>query len=200
MSDRKKDVYVIGHKNPDTDSICSAIAYAYLKNETAEDNYLSARAGQLNEETQFVLKRFKVDPPQLLNNVLTQVKDIDYRQAVGVSRTISLRKAWNLMQDQHLITLPVTTGEQLEGLITVGDIATAYMDVSDSGILAKANTTYENIIETLSATLCVGDKEKTFRNGKVLIAAANPDLMEAYIKPGDLVILGNRYESQLCAI
>lgn len=200
MNERKRDVYVIGHKNPDTDSICSAIAYAYLKNETAADNYISARAGQLNEETQFVLKRFKVEPPQLLNNVLTQVKDVDYRKAEGVSRTLSLRKAWNLMQDQHLITLPVTKGEQLEGLITVGDIATAYMDVSDSGILAKANTTYENIIETLSATLCVGDKAKTFKNGKVLIAAANPDLMEDYIKPGDLVILGNRYESQLCAI
>lgn len=200
MCEKKREVYVIGHKNPDTDSICSAIAYAHLKNEIGEDHYIAARAGQLNEETQFVLKRFKVDPPQLLNNVQTQVKDIDYRKTPGVTKDISLKKAWNMMQDQHIITLPVTQGEVLEGLITVGDIATAYMDVSDSGILAKANTTYGNIIETLNGTLCVGEATKAIQNGKVLIAAANPDLMEDYIKQHDLVILGNRYESQLCAI
>lgn len=200
MEEHKKDIFIIGHKNPDTDSICSAIAYAYLKNQMSKENYIPSRAGQLNGETQYVLKRFKVDPPLLLDSVETQVKDIEYRRAQGVTADMSLKAAWNMMREVDLITLPIVENEKLKGLITVSDIATAYMDASDNEILSKAGTTYDNIIKTLGATLCIGSGEGKFSKGKVLIAAANPDLMEDYIEPNDLVILGNRYESQLCAI
>ena len=88
----------------------------------------------------------------------------------------------------------------MEGLITVGDITNSYMNVYDSSILSKAKTQYSNIIETLEGALVVGDETEYFHEGKVLVAAANPDMMEYYISPHDLVILGNRYESQLCAI
>lgn len=98
------------------------------------------------------------------------------------------------------MTLPITKDQKIEGLITIGDIATSYMDVLDSKILAQANTQYRNIIDTLEGTILVGSAEDYYNKGKVLIAAANPDLMEDYIEEGDLVILGNRYESQLCAI
>ena len=199
--ERVRKTIVIGHKNPDTDSICSAICYARLKRQATGREYEPGRAGHISEETQFVLNYFGVEAPQLVENVKTQVKDIDIRETKGVDRSISLKKAWNLMQDANVVTLPaVNPWGALEGLITVGDITKSYMNVYDSSILSKAKTQYSNIIETLEGALVVGDDTEYFQEGKVLVAAANPDMMEYYISPHDLVILGNRYESQLCAI
>ncbi|MEY8337618.1 putative manganese-dependent inorganic diphosphatase [Lachnospiraceae bacterium 62-35] len=198
---RQRKTIVIGHKNPDTDSICSAICYANLKRAVTGNVYMPGRAGQINEETKFVLNYFGAKEPVLIKNVKTQVKDIEIRETEGVARNISLKKAWNLMQKAGVVTLPVVTnGGILEGLITVGDIAQSYMNVYDSSILSKAETQYSNIIETLEGLMLIGDEAEYFSQGKVLIAAANPDMMEYYIQPHDLVILGNRYESQLCAI
>lgn len=202
MTTHKRKITVIGHKNPDTDSVCSAIAYAELKNRLGNtDLYVPRRAGAINAETRFVLKHFKVDVPELVEDVGTQVKDIEIREIEGVAGSISLKKAYTLMKEKNVVTLPITNEEgYLEGLITIGDIATSYMDVYDSSILAKAKTSYHNIIETLDAELVVGDESAIFDAGKVLVAAANPDLMEGYIEEHDLVITGNRYETQLCAI
>lgn len=201
MSIKKEKVFVVGHKNPDTDSICSAICYAHLKSELNRDvEYIAVRAGHLNEESQYVMERFGVHPPVYIKDVRTQVRDIEIRETGGVSQDISLKKAWSLMRDHNVVTLPITEGNKLVGLITIGDIATSYMDVYDSKILATAKTRYKNILETLDGHMVTGDEEALFDRGKVLIAAANPDLMENYIEEHDLVILGNRYESQLCAI
>ncbi|RHV89323.1 putative manganese-dependent inorganic diphosphatase [Clostridium sp. OF09-36] len=199
--ERRRRTIVIGHKNPDTDSICSAICYAALKSKITGKEYVPGRAGHVNEETQYVLNYFNVEAPQLIESVKTQVKDIEIRATKGVNRNISLKKAWNLMQDAHVTTLPaVSENGVLEGLITVGDITKSYMNVLDSSILSKAHTQYKNILETLEGAMVVGDENDYFDQGKVLIAAANPDMMEYYISEHDLVILGNRYESQLCAI
>lgn len=201
MTTHKRKITVIGHKNPDTDSICSAIAYAELKNQLNNtDLYVPRRAGAINAETRFVLKHFKADVPELVEDVGTQVKDIEIREIAGVAGSISLKKAYTLMKEKNVVTLPITKDDYLEGLITIGDIATSYMDVYDSSILAKAKTSYHNIVETLDAELLVGDANAIFDAGKVLVAAANPDLMEGYIAEHDLVITGNRYETQLCAI
>ena len=192
---------VIGHRNPDTDSICSAICYANLKQAVTGEEYMPARAGHVNGETQFVLDYFGAEEPQLVEDVRTQVRDIEIRKTKGVADNISLKRAWNIMQENNVVTIPsVREDGTLEGLITVGDITKTYMNIYDSSILSKANTQYSNIIETLEAELIIGSAEAYFDQGKVLIAAANPDLMEFYIEPHDLVILGNRYESQLCAI
>lgn len=197
----KRKTIIIGHRNPDTDSICSAICYANLKRIITGDAYQPARAGHVNEETQFVLKYFDIEAPELVENVKTQVRDIEIRETKGVNKNISLKKAWNLMQENNVVTIPaVTKSGVLEGLITVGDITKSYMNVYDSSILSKANTQYSNIVETLEGAMVVGSEKAFFKEGKVLIAAANPDMMEYYIQPHDLVILGNRYESQLCAI
>ncbi len=192
---------VIGHKNPDTDSICSAICYANLKTKVTGTYHKPARAGKVNGETRYVLDYFGIEAPELVEDVRTQVKDIEIRQMDGVNRNISLKKAWNLMQANNAVTLPIVMENgALEGLITVGDITKSYMNIYDSSILSKANTQYSNILETLEGDLIVGDEHAYFDQGKVLVAAANPDMMEFYIEPHDLVILGNRYESQLCAI
>ena len=194
-------IYVTGHRNPDTDSICSAICYASLKRKLTGKDYEPCRAGNVNPETQFVLDFFQVEAPRLVESVKTQVKDIEIRKTKGVADNISLKRAWNIMQENNVVTIPsVREDGTLEGLITVGDITKTYMNIYDSSILSKANTQYSNIIETLEAELIIGSAEAYFDQGKVLIAAANPDLMEFYIEPHDLVILGNRYESQLCAI
>lgn len=197
---KPKKVYVIGHKNPDTDSICSAIAYANLKNKITGEKYIAKRAGEVNGETAYVLDKFQVSVPSLLDNVHLQVKDMDIRHIEGVSDHMSIKDAWARMKDENIKTLPVTRGEKLEGLITIGDIATSYMEVYDNNILATARTQYRNIVKTLDGTLISGNEHGYFLNGKVVIAASSPDLMENFNEKDDLVILGNRYESQLCAI
>ena len=194
-------VYVIGHKNPDTDSICSAIGCAALKNIICDNDYIPARCGAVSSETQFALDYFGVEAPKLIENISTQVSDIEIRHTKGVSRKLSIKNAWNMMQDNHVVTIPVVNRDKrLEGLITVSDVATSYMNVYDSRILSDAKTSYRNIVETINGEMVVGSLDGEFDQGKVIIATANPDKMEDYIEEHDLVILGDRYESQLCAI
>ena len=201
MENRKvKKTYVIGHKNPDTDYICSAIAYANLKREMTGEEYVAKRAGELNGETAYVLDRFGVEVPGYLGDVHLQVKDMDIRQIEGVRSNASIREAWTRMKQENIRTLPVTRNDRLEGLITIGDIATSYMEVYDSHILSTARTQYRNIVNTLDGTIVTGNEHGYFLKGKVIIAASSPDMMENIIEKDDLVILGNRYESQLCAI
>lgn len=201
MSTQKGRVIVVGHKNPDTDSICSAIAYAALKSSRdPEKEYIARRAGQVNGETQFVLDRFGMAPPEYISDVGTQVCDIDIREVEGVSRGTSLKKAWERMKGASAVTLPVTQGDTLEGLITIKDIVTSYMDVYDSEILSRAKTPYGNVLETLQGKMIVGDPEASIEAGQIIVAAGSPDMMEEYVKPHDIVIVSNRYEAQLCAI
>ena len=198
----ERPVLITGHKNPDTDSICAAISYSRLKNKINNtDRYIPCRAGNPNAETSFVLEHFKVDAPLLLDNVKTQVSDIAYRKTPGVSKNMSLKQAYQMMRDGHVVTLPaVNQNGILEGLITMSDIAKSYMNVYDSAIISTAETPFKNILETLEATLITGDANRNCQDGKVLIAAANPEMMNYYIEPHDIVILGNRAESQLSAL
>ena len=193
-------VYVVGHKNPDTDSICSAIAYANLKQQIGKDKYIAKRAGMLNEETQYILERFGVEAPTLLSNVQLQIQDVDVNRSPGIDSHTSIKEAWALMKEKNVYTVAITKDDKLEGVITTGDIAMSYMDVYDRSILANARTQYQNIIDTLEGELVTGNSHAYFIKGKVVVAASSPDMMETYIEKDDLVILGNRYEAQLCAI
>ena len=194
-------VVVIGHRNPDTDSICSAIAYAELKNKTSDLVCEPRRAGKMNQETEFVLKKFGVRPPRMCTDVNPKIRDVDYREMPGIPGSTSLRKAWEIMRDQQIDTLPVTNADnELEGVITVKDIATANMDVFDTGILAKSRTSFRNILETLDGTMAVGSEDDVCTTGHIRIGTATPEMLESTVEKGDIVILTNRYESQLCAI
>ena len=194
-------VVVIGHRNPDTDSICSAIAYAELKNKTSDLVCEPRRAGKMNQETEFVLKKFGVKPPRMCTDVNPKIRDVDYREMPGIPGSTSLRKAWEIMRDKQIDTLPVTSPDnELEGVITVKDIATANMDVFDTGILAKSQTTYRNILETLGGTMVAGREDDVCTTGHIRIGTATPEMLENTVEKGDIVILTNRYESQLCAI
>lgn len=200
MGKKTGKVYVVGHKNPDTDSICSAIAYAHLKKEITGNEYVARRAGQINEETSYVLHRFGVDAPPLLQNVKLQVKDIDIHKIDGVSPQVSIKDTWAKMKENNIKTIPILKDEELVGVISTGDIAMSYMDVYDNQVLSVAKTQYRNIIKTLDGTLVTGNEHGYFTKGKVTIGASNPDLMAQFIEKDDLVILGNRYESQACAV
>lgn len=201
MSTEPKKVWVVGHKNPDTDSICAAIAYADLKNRTEDKNYIAKRAGTINEETRYVLDYFGVEEPALVTYAGTQIKDISIRKTAGVSSQISLKRAWELMKKLDVVTLPVTNVfGKLEGVIVTKDIATSYMDVFDNHVLSQARTLYKTIAETLDGNVLVGNEHAYFMRGKVVVATSNPEYMADYLEDDDLVILGDREESQLQAI
>ena len=194
-------VVVIGHRNPDTDSICSAIAYAELKNRTSTLVCEPRRAGKMNQETEFVLKKFGVTPPRMCTDVNPKIRDVDYREMPGIPGSTSLRRAWKIMRDQQIDTLSITSADnELEGIITVKDLATANMDVFDTAVLAKSRTSYKNILETLNGTMVVGDDDAVCTTGHIKIGTATPEMLESSVEKGDIVILSNRYESQLCAI
>ena len=202
MKQEQKEVIVIGHKNPDTDSICSALAYANLKNKISDDKFVAKCAGELNSETQFVLDYFGVDGPDYIDDVSTQVKDIEINDIDSVDPLLSLKDAWTLMREKGSYTLPIQTEDNhLAGLITNSDVAHVILDRNEHDLLAEFKTPYTNILKTLEADLITGEIEgKIVEKGRVIISEDNPELMEESIKEGDIVILGNRYECQLCAI
>lgn len=196
-----KSTIVIGHKNPDTDSICSAICYADLKHRLTGEEFIPCRAGELNSETRFVLDKFKVEAPRLVESLEPRIADVQYRQIEGITPGISLKRAWEHMRDHEIQTVPILSRRhKIKGILTLGDQARFYMEDQDPSALSKADTPYKNIADTLQGEIVVGDPEGVFSRGKVVVAAANPDVMEDYIEENDMVLLGNRYESQLCAI
>lgn len=207
MSNKK--VWIVGHKNPDTDSICAAITYANLKNklEEAKENeaeritYMPMRAGAISAETAYVLDYFKMSKPALLTDVGTQIRDIQIRRTEGVSGHISMKKAWEMMKILKVVTLPVVNSKnKLEGVIVTGDIATSYMDVYDSTVLSRARTQYRNIIETLQGKLVTGNEHGHFVRGKVVVGVGTPEVLASNVESDDLVIIGDREESQLLCI
>lgn len=197
----KRKIIVIGHKNPDTDSIASAIAYSYLKNATSNLGYEPARAGEINHETEFVLKRFGMEAPRLFEDVSTQVQDIDIREHPGVDGNMTMHDAIMLMQNKKISTLPIVNdGKHLDGIISINDIAIANMDNMSANILAESKTSYANILKTMEGSLVCGDIEGKHAVGKVIVGAGGPEVIEAAAEEGDIVICSSRYETQLCAI
>ena len=204
----KKKVWVVGHKHPDTDSICAAISYANLKNEIEKKNpktatgmtYIAKRAGSVNAETAYVLERFHAEAPAMISDVGTQIKDIQIRRTEGVNSHISMKKAWEMMKILGVVTLPVVRENKLEGLIVTGDIAKSYMDVYDNTILSTARTQYKNIVETLDGQLLTGNEHAYFVHGKVVIGIGTPEGVTSAIDKDDLVMIGDGEESQMLSI
>ena len=198
----KKIVRVVGHKNPDTDSVCAAIAYANLKQQTDDTmDYIPMRAGSVSAETAFVLEYFKAETPELLKDVGTQIRDIHIRKTEGVSSHISMKRAWEMMKILNVVTLPVVNKKnKLEGLIVTGDIAKSYMDVYDNSILSTARTQYKNIIDTLEGTIVAGNEHGYFVKGKVVVGIGTPEVLQSIVEDDDLVIIGDREDAQLICI
>ncbi len=195
-----KLVFVTGHKNPDTDSVCSVIAYAELKKKLGV-LAIPTRLGDINRETEFVLNHFGVEIPDLLDTVKRQVSDLNIDQAFPVSPNISIKTAWHLMKKNNIQTIPVVDDqERLLGIVTLSDITNKYMDALDNFTIASTKTTLRNIVETLNAKLIYGSQESFRTSGKVVIAAASPEDLPAFIEEGDIVITGTRLDNQLKAL
>lgn len=199
---KQRIIRVIGHKNPDTDSICSAVSYAYLKNQISggKEHYEPRRAGEISKETAFVLNHFGVDTPRLSVDMSPTIANIDIRQEEGVDGQMSTRAAWQLMNDRNIDTLCVTDRDNnLLGIITVRDIANANMELFDTSVLAKARTSYKNLLEVLDGEMLSGDPNGFITTGQIHVGTS-PEAMEELIHDGDLVMVTNRYEAQMCAI
>lgn len=196
----KKDIIVIGHKNPDTDSICSAISYAYLKNKISDGNYVPMRAGEVNPETAYVLDYFNVEAPQLTEDVRAQVKDADYKEGIAVDKGISLKKAWQLICENDDTILTVCEDEKVIGVTSDGDIAKFFMAEHDDSIVMTAKTPLKNILEAIEGKLVTGDENKILTGGKVVVATANASVLGSLVSQGDVVILADKVESQKTAI
>ncbi len=199
---KEKKVYVIGHKNPDTDSICSALAYADLKSRISHGtHFIPKRAGQVNKETEFVLKRFGVKEPEFILDVGVQVSDLEIHKTPEAHAGMSIKEVWHLMNESNAVTLPITDSSgRLEGIITIGDIAKYFMAPSDQFPLSSAKTQYKNIAATLDGKVVVGNELGLFSRGRVFIGAGTPEAMQSYIGEDDLVILGDREDMQLAAL
>lgn len=196
----KDIVYITGHKNPDTDSICSAIAYSEYKKKTGL-NTIAARLGDINRETEFVLSYFNVSVPEYLPTVSTQVNDLNIDKIIQVSPDVSIKTAWMLMNKNNVRTLPVVDdNERLIGLATLSDITTKYMDTLENNIICASNTPLRNIIETLNAKLVYGKNEDFITSGNVVVAALSPEQMKPFVGKGDIVIVGDRSDSQISSI
>lgn len=195
-----KEVYVIGHRNPDTDSICSALAYANLKNEINGGGYRACRAGNVNGETKFVLEQFGMQTPHYVNDVRPRMTDVSLHVIEGVGKTCSIKSAGDKMKQAKIVSLPVLNGKKMEGLVSISDIAHADMDVYDNEILAKAKTPYRNLLTTLDGTMLVGEEEGIIENGKLSVSAASVETMSEFVTKDDIVILANRPDAQMAAI
>lgn len=199
---KAENVFIIGHKNPDTDSICSAIAYADFKTRTIPGvNFIPKRAGQVSKETEFVLKRFGVETPGYLLDVGVQVRDLEIHHTPYVNSSMTIQEVWQLMKEYNAVTLPITDSEHhLEGIITIGDIAKYFMASFDQLPLSEAKTKYKNIAATLEGQVVVGNEWGLFCRGNVLVGAGTPERLKSYMGSDDLVIVGDREEVQIAAL
>lgn len=193
----KDTVYVSGHKNPDTDSIISAICYADLKNRLGDVDAIPIRLGKLNQETKFVLDYFGVEAPILKESMILQVSDLNIDKAYAIDPSIPVRVAWDIFQEGLTNSLAVVDNEgKIIGIASLSNITKSYMDVWDDKIIGRANTPIENIIDVLSAkVLSLPENQRPF-DGKMTVMAMNDDNQEFdnYFSQGDIVIVGNRID------
>ena len=197
----KDIIYVTGHKNPDSDSICAAYAYAKFKNKIGDVETVACRLGNPNQETQYILDYFNAEAPRLLKTVKLKVEDLQFDNISPVSPEISLKTAWSIMRDKNIKTLPVADeNDHLLGVLAVSNLTSCYMDIWDNRILAKSNTTLDNIIDTLSAKVSYVNEKVTHFPGKIVVTAMQPDTMSGHIDEGDIAIVGDREEAQAALI
>lgn len=128
------------------------------------------------------------------------MKDIDIREQPGIDKEMSIRAAWSMMRDTEIDTLcAIDEDKELLGLITVKDIANANMDLFDTEVLAKSKTSYKNVLSTLEGEMLLGDPDACITSGRIFIGTS-PEIMDGAVNPGDIVLVSNRYEVQMCAI
>ena len=181
-------IYVFGHKNPDSDTICSALAYAYLK-QRLDINAVAYKLGELNSETKFILQYFHVDPPQTLDTIKTQISDLMIDDPLCISSDMTIRAAWKYMKEYSQKAVSVVDSDnRLIGLVTQSDITRNFIDASGETLLLNSQTPYMNIIETLEADVLTDNVDKRIAQGRIMIAAQHHTKLKDYVEHGDIVV------------
>ncbi len=197
----KELVYVSGHKNPDTDSICSAIGYAYLLKAIDRYNAIPVRLGEISRETEFVLKKFHLEIPVLLKTVKQKVEDLNYDKVTVFSKELTLKTAWSLMKQQNLKSAPILDDHgQLLGLLSTSNIVEGYMEKWNSSLLKDAHTPIENVVDTLEASVLYLNHDLKFIEGDLHIAAMRGEEAKKRVKPGDIIIIGGDREDAVSSM
>ncbi len=207
----EKAVYVVGHKRPDTDSICAALAYAELKNSVVataavqNERYVAARASEeLWPETEWVLERFGLAPPALLQDAHRRVADVMKSDVLKVTADTPLFRVGSLMQQNNVKTAAVVDrDDHLLGVCTVGDIAKRYLEGYDPADPGPGMTlSIDNLLATLTGRVFASGTPETASTlgGRIVVCAMAVETMRRYLKLGDVVIVGDRADAQLAAI
>lgn len=194
MSEQKV-IYAIGHRNPDTDSICSAIAYANLKREMGVANVVAARAGSINKETKYALEHFGMEVPQLVSDIYPRVKDIAIKVEKTVKTTDNLRSLGMAMKECGLRSVPVVDEDnKLVGMASVSDLAKAYFQEITLDSVSASGASITDIENVIEAKALVQNDTATKIIGEIKVAAACMEKVAEIVKAGDVVIIGNRPE------
>ena len=193
-----KPIYVIGHRNPDTDSICSSLAYAALKQALGQDA-VAARTGQVNAETKYALEYFGVEAPIFLSDLYPRVKDVMLDSDTIVRETDTLRELGKIMQEKSLRSVPVTDEEGvLAGIVTVSDLAQRYFEEINMQNLDKAGVYLRAVIASIEGKVLASADEDTLVKGTVRIASSSRHTAAKLVQPGDVVLVGEgRYDSMM---
>lgn len=193
-------IYVVGHKNPDTDSICAAISFARLKQRLGMKNVIACRAGKVNRETEFVLNAFGVEAPEFLEDLHLRVKDMLNGPVPTVKPKTSLQEAWKTMKENNQKTLPVVDrAERMIGMITVGDLSASYIESMADLDFGSLHVPVENVVKTLNGKLLVGSEEEELK-GNVYVGAMRHETLETYVEYGNIVLMGDRITAQESAL
>ncbi len=197
----KETVYISGHQNPDTDSICAAIGYAEFKRKRNEYNAVPIRLGELSQETKYVLDYFNVPAPLFKDTMQPQVKDLKMDNAYCITPEISIMKALELINEHKIDSLPIIDyDENLVGVATLSNLTGSYIDVWDDNILGRSGTMVENIMDVLTADFIIKPQNPRPMNGKMVVHAMKPESTDGFIMENDIVITGDRKEAQEDAI
>lgn len=185
-----KQIFVFGHMNPDTDSICSAIAYTNLKKELGYKNVVAARLGDINRETKFVLDYFDVEIPVLLENVEPQVCDLNFYVSELVRKDDSVKTVWELMKNNKRKMFPVVDEKnRLTGVVSITDIATAYMELEDEMALKNQRAKFSKLIEALDGEVIAGSYPYEYVEGNIYTDSTLDE--DQILTKGDIVITGH---------
>ena len=195
LSMSTKNIYVIGHRNPDTDSICSAIAYANLKRTMGAENVVAARAGSINKETKYALDYFKAQTPQLVSDIYPRVSDIAINVTEKVKTTDNLRTLGIAMKEAGLRSVPVVDeDDNLVGMASVSDLAKAYFQEITLDSVSASGASIIDIEKVIEANVLVKGDDTAKITGDIKVIASCIERAASTIKAGEIVIIGNRPE------
>ncbi len=194
MGETKGNIYVIGHRNPDTDSVVSAMAYAALRNAVGDREFVAGRVDHCNDETKRLLDYFGLNAPLRIKDVRTQVRDLDFDTPPTLEPTVTLDHAWKAMEENHLSGIPVVNRDgTLYGTLSVHDIAN--FDIGTIHNPVAQNIPVFNLLGVIEGRIISdGADMKTSLSGEVIIATPSNDDSSRVFSKNTIVLCGNQPE------